>query len=74
MAADTQHAPASFADPTSDISAFFSKKKPQRQKKSLLFKFDSSSHAMSINNYLKERRNDIGTKVTENDFSYISLI
>nr|CAD7403523.1 unnamed protein product [Timema cristinae] len=57
-ASDSQQAPASFSEPTSDISVFFARRKPQRQKKTPLFKFDYSSHALSINSYLKEQHRD----------------
>ncbi|XP_067012482.2 exocyst complex component 4 isoform X2 [Anabrus simplex] len=53
-AADSHQAPAAFSEPTSDISAFFTRRKPARQKRTPLFKFDYSSHALSINSYLKE--------------------
>ncbi|OXU21806.1 hypothetical protein TSAR_005060 [Trichomalopsis sarcophagae] len=45
----------SLNEQTSDINAYFAKKRPQRQKNGLLFKFDSSSHTMSLN-YLKDHR------------------
>nr|CAD7443373.1 unnamed protein product [Timema bartmani] len=57
-ASDSQQAPASFSEPTSDISVFFARRKPQRQKKTPLFKFDYSSNALSINSYLKEQHRD----------------
>ena len=62
MAGDTQQAPASFSEPTSDISVYFARRRQPRQKKIPLFKFDYSSHALSINSYLKEQR-DPSTKV-----------
>lgn len=46
----------SLNEQNSDINAYFAKKRPQRQKNGLLFKFDSSSHTMSFNNYLKDHR------------------
>nr|CAD7589281.1 unnamed protein product [Timema genevievae] len=57
-ASDSQQAPASFSEPTSDISVFFARRKPQRQKKTPLFKFDYSSNSLSINSYLKEQHRD----------------
>ncbi|KAL7287624.1 hypothetical protein TKK_0018269 [Trichogramma kaykai] len=39
-----------------DVNAYFARRKPQRQKNGLLFKFDSSTHSMSLNNYLKDHR------------------
>ncbi|XP_063222641.1 exocyst complex component 4 [Bacillus rossius redtenbacheri] len=58
MAGESQQTPASFSEPTSDISMFFVRRKIQRQKKTPLFRFDYSSHALSINNYLKEQQKD----------------
>lgn len=37
-----------YAEPTTDISSYFSKRKPQRQKKVHLFKFDYSTHSFSV--------------------------
>ncbi|XP_069698515.1 exocyst complex component 4 isoform X1 [Periplaneta americana] len=61
MAGDPQQAPTSFSEPTSDISVYFARRRPPRQKRTPLFKFDYSSHALSINSYLKEQR-DPGIK------------
>lgn len=52
-AASGQHA-AAFDESSVDIASYFAKKKPVRPKKSL-FKFDSSSHAISFNSYLSEQ-------------------
>lgn len=46
----------SLNEQTTDINVYFAKKKPQRQKNGLLFKFDPSAHTMSLNNYLKDHR------------------
>ncbi|XP_015592198.1 exocyst complex component 4 isoform X2 [Cephus cinctus] len=54
MVDDPFQTPATLNEPTSDINTFFARRKPQRQKNSFLFKFDSSSHPMALNNYLKE--------------------
>jgi hypothetical protein len=59
IAGDPQQAPASFSEPTSDISVYFARRRPPRQKRTPLFKFDYSSHALSINSYLKEQRGPI---------------
>ncbi|XP_021936020.1 exocyst complex component 4 isoform X2 [Zootermopsis nevadensis] len=56
MAGDPQQAPTSFSESTSDISVYFARRRPPRQKRVPLFKFDYSSHALSINSYLKEQR------------------
>ncbi|XP_071448510.1 exocyst complex component 4 [Hetaerina americana] len=56
---NAQHqAPTSFSDTSTDISSYFARKKPQRQKRSSLFKFDYSSHALTMNSYLKEEKDD----------------
>ncbi|XP_046385414.1 exocyst complex component 4 [Ischnura elegans] len=56
---NAQHqGPTSFSDTSTDISSYFSRKKPQRQKRSSLFKFDYSSHSLSMNSYLKEQKDD----------------
>ncbi|KAJ8682074.1 hypothetical protein QAD02_017866 [Eretmocerus hayati] len=39
-----------------DINSYFARKRPQRQKNTLLFKFDTSTHTMSFNTYLKDHR------------------
>ncbi|KAJ8269185.1 hypothetical protein COCON_G00117920 [Conger conger] len=54
----------SYASSTSDFGAFFSKKKPQRPKQSL-FKFESSSHAISMSAYLREQRRELYSKSGE---------
>ena len=41
---------------TNDINVYFAKKRPQRQKNELLFKFDTATHTMSLNTYLKDHR------------------
>lgn len=56
IAGDPQQAPTSFSETTSDISVYFARRRPPRQKRAPLFKFEYSSHALSINSYLKEQR------------------
>jgi hypothetical protein len=56
MAGDPQQAPTSFSESTSDISVYFARRRPPRQKRVPLFKFDYSSHALTMNSYLKEQR------------------
>ncbi|XP_015108792.1 exocyst complex component 4 [Diachasma alloeum] len=41
---------------TVDINTYFSKKKPQKPLRGSLFKFESSSHPKTLNNYLKDQR------------------
>jgi hypothetical protein len=48
--------PVSLSEQTNDINIYFAKKRPQRQKNGVLFKFDSSVHTISFNNYLKDHR------------------
>lgn len=44
------------ATSASDIAAFFDRKRPFKPKKFALFRFDSSSHAMSMNAYYQEQK------------------
>uniref|UniRef100_A0A7N6AD54 Exocyst complex component Sec8 n=1 Tax=Anabas testudineus TaxID=64144 RepID=A0A7N6AD54_ANATE len=48
----------------SEFAAFFAKKKPHRAKQSL-FKFESSSHAISMSAYLREQRRELYSKSGE---------
>ncbi|XP_030632590.1 exocyst complex component 4 [Chanos chanos] len=54
----------SYTSAGSDFGAFFAKKKPQRPKQSL-FKFESSSHAISMSAYLREQRRELYSKSGE---------
>ncbi|XP_064198712.1 exocyst complex component 4 [Anguilla rostrata] len=54
----------SYASSASDFGAFFAKKRPQRPKQSL-FKFESSSHAISMSAYLREQRRELYSKSGE---------
>uniref|UniRef100_A0A665VZJ6 Exocyst complex component Sec8 n=1 Tax=Echeneis naucrates TaxID=173247 RepID=A0A665VZJ6_ECHNA len=54
----------SYASTGSEFAAFFAKKKPQRAKQSL-FKFESSSHAISMSTYLREQRRELYSKSGE---------
>ncbi|XP_003972920.2 exocyst complex component 4 [Takifugu rubripes] len=54
----------SYSSTGSEFAAFFSKKKPQRAKQSL-FKFESSSHAISMSAYLREQRRELYSKSGE---------
>uniref|UniRef100_A0A8C6UK93 Exocyst complex component Sec8 n=1 Tax=Neogobius melanostomus TaxID=47308 RepID=A0A8C6UK93_9GOBI len=54
----------SYARTGSEFAAFFAKKKPQRAKQSL-FKFESSSHAISMSAYLREQRRELYSKSGE---------
>ncbi|KAL6116790.1 exoc4 [Pungitius sinensis] len=53
-----------YARTGSEFAAFFAKKKPQRAKQSL-FKFESSSHAISMSAYLREQRRELYSKSGE---------
>ncbi|KAM9311350.1 LOW QUALITY PROTEIN: exocyst complex component 4 [Gastrophryne carolinensis] len=54
----------SYASTGREFAAFFAKKKPQRPKNSL-FKFESSSHAISMSAYLREQRRELYSKSGE---------
>uniref|UniRef100_A0A4W4DR09 Exocyst complex component Sec8 n=1 Tax=Electrophorus electricus TaxID=8005 RepID=A0A4W4DR09_ELEEL len=54
----------SYASTGSDFGAFFAKKRPVRPKQSL-FKFESSSHAISMSAYLREQRRELYSKSGE---------
>ncbi|XP_039617296.1 exocyst complex component 4 isoform X2 [Polypterus senegalus] len=54
----------SYASTGSDFAAFFAKKRPQRPKQSL-FKFESSSHAISMSAYLREQRRELYSRSGE---------
>ncbi|XP_048875212.1 LOW QUALITY PROTEIN: exocyst complex component 4 [Brienomyrus brachyistius] len=52
------------ASSTGDFAAFFAKKRPQRPRQSL-FKFESSSHAISMSAYLREQRRELYSRSGE---------
>ncbi|CAL8337333.1 unnamed protein product [Arctogadus glacialis] len=54
----------SYGSTGSEFAAFFAKKRPQRAKQSL-FKFESSSHAISMSAYLREQRRELYSKSGE---------
>lgn len=60
----TQRAATTFAKvPTAtDISSFFLRKEVNRSKKHALFKFDGSSHAISMKSYLQEQKDSMREK------------
>ena len=43
-----------FSEPTADINSYFVRRKTARPKKTSLFRFDSSSTALSMNDYMRE--------------------
>uniref|UniRef100_A0AAY4BT98 Exocyst complex component Sec8 n=1 Tax=Denticeps clupeoides TaxID=299321 RepID=A0AAY4BT98_9TELE len=53
-----------YANAGSDFGAFFAKKKPLRPKQPL-FKFESSSHAISMSAYLREQRRELYSRSGE---------
>ncbi|XP_056429153.1 LOW QUALITY PROTEIN: exocyst complex component 4 [Hyla sarda] len=63
----------SYASSGREFSAFFAKKKPQRPKHSL-FKFESSSHAISMSAYLREQRRELYSKSGELQGGHDDLI
>lgn len=66
-------ASVSLNEQTVDINAYFAKKRPQRQKNELRFKFDTSTHTMSFNTLLKDHRySSISLAVSFLNLLYIS--
>ncbi|XP_030709707.1 exocyst complex component 4 isoform X1 [Globicephala melas] len=63
-AASEPSAQLSYASTGRECAAFFAKKKPQRPKNSL-FKFESSSHAISMSAYLREQRRELYSRSGE---------
>ena len=49
-----QQSANTFSEPTADINSYFVRRKTARPKRSSLFRFDSSSTALSMNYYLRE--------------------
>jgi len=49
---------SNFDEPTSDVGSFFAKKRGTKPKKFALFRFDASSHAISMSSYLREQRQE----------------
>lgn len=45
-----------FDEPSTDIGAYFSKKRPTKPKKMSLFRFDASIHAISTNSYVDDNK------------------
>ncbi len=43
------------AEPTADMNSFFVRRKAQRPKRESIFRFDYSSTALSMNDYIKEQ-------------------
>jgi len=50
----SQQNTAAYSEPTADINSYFVRRAKPRTKKSQLFRFDSSSTALSMNDYLRE--------------------
>lgn len=44
---------------TNDIASYFTRRRNVKQKKFALFRFDCSSHAISMNTYLKEKKEEM---------------
>ena len=58
-----QQSSNTLAEPTADINSYFVRRKTARPKRTSLFRFDSSSTALSMNDYLREHvENDKETK------------
>ncbi|CAH1277327.1 EXOC4 [Branchiostoma lanceolatum] len=58
--ASQNQGPSAYTDAAVDISTYFTKKRHQKVKKYPLFKFEMSSHAISMNNYLREQKRKKG--------------
>merc|ERR1719376_202393 len=56
----SQQNPTTYSEPTADINSYFVRRKTARTKKSQLFRFDSSSTALSMNDYLREHTEENG--------------
>lgn len=56
----SQQNPTTYSEPTADINSYFVRRKTARTKKSQLFRFDSSSTALSMNDYLREHTEETG--------------
>ena len=54
----SQQTATSYSEPTADINSYFVRRKVQKTKKSQLFRFDSSSTALSMNDYLREHQEE----------------
>ncbi|KAM9390163.1 exocyst complex component 4 [Phaethornis superciliosus] len=63
-AASEPSAQLSYASSGREFAAFFAKRKPQRPKNPL-FKFESSSHAISMSAYLREQRRELYSRSGE---------
>jgi len=51
-----------FSEPTADINSYFVRRKTQRPKRSTLFRFDSSSTALSMNDFVRENTDEGGAE------------
>ncbi|XP_078668003.1 exocyst complex component 4-like isoform X8 [Branchiostoma floridae x Branchiostoma belcheri] len=58
--ASQNQVPSAYTDAAVDISTYFTKKRHQKVRKYPLFKFEMSSHAISMNNYLREQKRKKG--------------
>ncbi|KAG1676103.1 Exocyst complex component 4 [Nymphon striatum] len=63
-----------FTETTADIATFFARKRNIKPKKYSLFRFDASSHAININNYLKEQRKAVSIPADESNTAEIMAI
>ena len=50
-----QNGPTNITEPTADLNSFFVRRKAQRPKRESIFRFDYSSTAMSMNDFIKEQ-------------------
>ena len=54
LSSSAQQSSATLSEPTADINSYFVRRKTARPKRSSLFRFDSSSTALSMSDYLRE--------------------
>ncbi|XP_033126512.1 exocyst complex component 4-like isoform X2 [Anneissia japonica] len=67
-----------FSENTTDIGMFFAKRKMMRPKRQVLFRFESSSHAISMNNYMREQKREFygadGNVKVEEDCEQMQMV
>lgn len=59
--AATQRPTSTFVDTHADVALHFARRRPIKPKRLSFFKFESSSHSISLNNYLKEQQAVFGS-------------
>ncbi|XP_038070549.1 exocyst complex component 4-like isoform X2 [Patiria miniata] len=71
VTASVQQSSSAFNEALTDIGLYFSRRKTARQRKVPLFRFEMSSHAISMTNYMREQKQEYygfdGTFQTEDE-------